>query len=93
LFDATAKILILGGIPRHVLEYTNVGPTKILELACTDCSLDDCIKGISTYSTITEKQGFFIPWFTLHLILLSVCYASPTAVSIIIKEKGLEATE
>jgi hypothetical protein len=35
---------ILGGIPRRVLEVKKKDPTVILEAACEDCQLDDCIK-------------------------------------------------
>jgi hypothetical protein len=50
----------LGGIPRHVLEVTTRPPTQMLEAACTDCSLDDCIKKIGINSTITEKsKGYY----------------------------------
>jgi hypothetical protein len=47
---------ILGGISRHVLEDTTQSPTAILEAACKNCSLDDCIKEIGLDSTITEKS-------------------------------------
>jgi hypothetical protein len=86
---------ILGGIPRHVLEVTTQPPTEMLEAACTDCSLDDCIKKIGMNSTITEKSK------VVHLLVhvtstppytnSSVCYASQTALNIIVRHKGNEA--
>lgn len=83
----------LGGIPRHVLESTKP-PTAMLKEACTDCSLDDCIKKIGINSTITEKskvihslvQVTWAPPFTNS----SVRYASPTALNIIVRQKGIE---
>ncbi|RKP15804.1 hypothetical protein ROZALSC1DRAFT_4961, partial [Rozella allomycis CSF55] len=36
----------LGGIPRYVMEVTTQDPTEILEAACSDCTLVDCIKKI-----------------------------------------------
>jgi hypothetical protein len=85
----------LGGIPRYVLEVTTRPPTQMLEAACTDCSLDDCIKKIGMNSTITEKSK------VVHLLVhvrstppytnSSVCYASQTALNIIVRHKGNEA--
>jgi hypothetical protein len=89
------RFMILGGIPRHVLEDTARDPTQMLEAACSDCSLDDCIKKIGINSTITEKSK------TIHSLIhmsstppftkSSVCYASETAVAIISRSKGKEA--
>jgi hypothetical protein len=85
----------LGGIPRHVLEVTARPPTQMLEAACTDCSLDDCIKKIGMNSTITEKSK------VVHLLVhvtstapytdSSVCYASQAALNVIVRNKGNEA--
>ena len=86
---------ILGGIPRHVLEVTTQPPTEMLEAACTECSLDDCIKKIGINSSITEKSK------VVHLLVhvtstppytkSSVCYASQTALKIIVRHKADEA--
>jgi hypothetical protein len=85
----------LGGIPRHVLEVTARPPTQMLEAACTDCSLDDCIKKIGMNSTSTEKSK------VVHLLVhvastapytdSSVCYASQAALNVIVRNKGNEA--
>jgi hypothetical protein len=86
---------ILGGIPRHVLEVTTQSPREMLEAACSSCSLDDCIKKIGLNSTITEHSN------VVHLLVhvtsttpytnSSVCFASQTALDIIVREKGKEA--
>ncbi|KAL3815268.1 hypothetical protein ACHAXA_001880 [Cyclostephanos tholiformis] len=86
---------ILGGIPRHVLEDTTQSPLLMLDAACADCSLNDCIKKIGINSTITDKSKVIHslvhmtsdPPFTNS----SVCYASPTALNIIVKYMGDEA--
>jgi len=85
----------LGGIPRHVLEVTTRPPTQMLEAACTDCSLDDCIKKIGMNSTITERSK------VVHLLVhvtstspytdSSVRYASQAALNVIVRNKGNEA--
>jgi hypothetical protein len=89
------RFSILGGIPRHVLDDTTQSPRAILEAACKNCSLDDCIKEIGLNSTITEKSK------VVHSLVLitsappftssSVCYASPTALNIIVQHRGDEA--
>jgi hypothetical protein len=86
---------ILGGIPRYVFEFTKKAPEEILEAACTDCSLDDCIKKIGINSTITEKSKVIhslvhitaTPPFTKS----TVCYASKAALDMIVRNKGIEA--
>jgi hypothetical protein len=86
---------ILGGIPRHVLEDTTQSPKLMLESACKKCSLDDCIREIGMDSAITDKSKVIHslvhmtsdPPFTNS----SVCYASPTALNIIVKYRGDEA--
>ena len=86
---------ILGGIPRHVLEVTRYTPREILEGACSECSLDDCIKKIGMDSVITDKSKVIHslvhmtsdPPFTNS----SVCYASQTALNIIVRQRGIEA--
>ncbi len=85
---------ILGGIPRHVLEFTARHPRQMLESACTDCSLDDCIKKIGLNSTITEKSK--VVHLLVHVTSVapytksSVRYSSPAAVNIIVREKRKE---
>ena len=89
------RFSILGGIPRHVLEDTTQSPILMLEAACADCSLDDCIKKIGINSTITGKSKVIHslvhmtsdPPFTNS----SVCYASQTALDTICRQKGMEA--
>jgi hypothetical protein len=86
---------ILGGIPRHVLEITENSPTQILKEACSDCTLDNCIRKIGIHSRITESSK------SLHALVhmtsvspyteSSVCYASPTAVEIIVREKRIRS--
>ncbi len=84
---------ILGGIPRHVLEVTKNTPTKILENACTDCSLNDCIKKIGMDSVINDKSE--VVQSLVHVTSTSpftdCCYASQTALNIIVQHKGREA--
>jgi hypothetical protein len=85
----------LGGIPRHVLEVTTRSPTQMLDAACTECSLDDCIKKIGMNSTITDNSK------VVHLLVhvtstapytdSSVCYASQAALNSIVRNKGNEA--
>eukprot|EP00804_Cyclotella_cryptica_P011831 CCRYP_015337-RA/>CCRYP_015337-RA protein AED:0.32 eAED:0.78 QI:201/0/0/1/0/0/3/0/612 len=89
------RFRILGGIPRHVLEVTKKDPTVILEAACEDCELDDCIKKIGLNSTITEKSK------AVHSLVhitsdppyteSSVRYASAEAIDIIVRQKGEDA--
>eukprot|EP00557_Chaetoceros_sp_GSL56_P003743 CAMPEP_0176496978 /NCGR_PEP_ID=MMETSP0200_2-20121128/11477_1 /TAXON_ID=947934 /ORGANISM="Chaetoceros sp., Strain GSL56" /LENGTH=475 /DNA_ID=CAMNT_0017894957 /DNA_START=66 /DNA_END=1490 /DNA_ORIENTATION=+ len=88
------RFQILGGIPRLVLEDTSKNPTQILEVACKNCSLEDCMKNIGLDSTLSEKSLMVIhslihmtstPPFTEP----SVCFASEAAMSIIVKNKGL----
>ncbi|KAI3631921.1 hypothetical protein MIR68_009757 [Amoeboaphelidium protococcarum] len=80
---------------RHVLEVTTESPTEMLEVACTDHSLGDCILKISMDSTITKNRRLFI--FLVHITSTapytssSVCYASQTALDIIVRRQGKEA--
>jgi hypothetical protein len=86
---------ILGGIPRHVFECTKEEPTKMLEAACRECSLDDCLNTVGLNSTITEKLK--VVHLLIHILSTppytnsSVDYASQTALDIIVREKGVEA--
>jgi hypothetical protein len=92
--DWRNRFEILGGIPHNVLQNTTETPTLILEGACSDCTLDDCIRKIHAHSRITESSKAVhtlvhmssVPPYTNS----SVCYASPTAVHIIVQNKGLE---
>ncbi len=85
----------LGGIPRHVLEVTTEPPTQMLEAACKNCSLDDCINIIGINSTITEKSK--VVHILVHVTSTapytnsSLCYASQAALDVIVRHKGNEA--
>ena len=89
------RFTILGGIPRHVLEVTRYTPAAILESACKKCSLNDCIKEIGLNSTITDKS--MVVHSLVHVTSVhpftnsSVCYASQTALNIIVRQKGIKA--
>ncbi len=89
------RFRILGGIPRHVLEVTSDNPTELLHAACKKCELDDCIKIVGLDSTITDKSK--VIHSLVHITSThpftksSVCYASETALDIIVAEKGDEA--
>ena len=91
--DWLDRFKILGGIPRHVLESTSQNPTMILEVACTQCSLDDCIKKIGLNSMITENVIHSLVHITSFppFTESSVQYASEAAVSIIVREKGINS--
>jgi hypothetical protein len=86
---------ILGGIPRHVFEVTTQPPTELLKAACKQCKLKDCTMMIGLNSTITEKSK--IVHSLIHVTSgfpftsSSVCYASLTALKIIVRNKGDEA--
>ncbi|KAL7479505.1 hypothetical protein ACHAW6_005231 [Cyclotella cf. meneghiniana] len=89
------RFIILGGIPRHVLEVRTKTPTAILEAACSDCSLADCIKNLGINSSMTEKSKAVHslvhmtsnPPFTKSSMEL----ASPTARNIIVQCKAVTA--
>jgi hypothetical protein len=97
------RFKILGGIPRYVLEDTTDEPTKLLEKACKQCELDDCIKLIGLDSTITDKSK--VVHALVHITSSqtvsnpsalpftesSVQFASQTALDIIVQYKGTEA--
>ncbi len=84
------RFTVLGGVPRHVLGDTVENPTEMLERACKECSLDDCVK-------TAEKSK------VVHLLVhvtstepytqSSVRYASQTALNIIVRNKGIEAKQ
>jgi hypothetical protein len=93
--DWHERFIILGGIPRHVLEVTTDNPTELLEAACRQCELNDCIKIIGLNSTITDKSK--VVHSLVHITSTSpftkssVSYASATALDIIVANKGAEA--
>jgi hypothetical protein len=86
---------ILGGIPRNVLEVTDEPPAELLETACTDISLNDCIKKIGMNSKITEKSK--VVHRLVHVTSTapythsSVRFASQVALDVIVRNKGVEA--
>lgn len=89
------RFKILGGIPRYVFEVVSDNPRELLEAACRQCELNDCINIIGLNSTITDKSK------VLHSLVhitstdpftqSSVSYASATALEIIVANKGHEA--
>ena len=89
------RFRILGGIPRNVLENTKKSPTQILEAACSNATLEECIKRIGPNSEISEKSN------VIHCLIhinstapftdYSVSYASETALNIIARSKEVEA--
>ena len=93
--DWRERFRVLGGIPRHVLEGTTDNPTELLEAACEECELDDCIKKIGLNSTITDKSK--VVHSLVHITSThpftksSVSYASATALDIIVANKGAKA--
>ena len=93
--DWLERFRILGGIPRHVLEVTDYSPKALLEAACKQCDLNDCIKIVGLDSTITEKSK--VVHSLVHITSTSpftqssVSYASATALDIIVANKGAEA--
>ena len=95
VIDWRDRFKILGGIPRHVLEDTHYEPTKLLQTACKQCDLDDCINIIGLESTITDKSKVVhsLVHMTSDLPFTepSVTFASQTALAIIVEFKGTEA--
>jgi hypothetical protein len=95
VLDWRNRFEILGGIPRHVLEDTKYEPTKLLQAACKQCNLDDCIKIIGLDSTITDKSK--VVHSLVHMTSAlpftesSVKFASQAALDIIVEYKGTEA--
>ena len=93
--DWRERFRVLGGIPRHVLEGTTDNPKALLEAACKECELDDCIKTIGLNSTITDKSK--VVHSLVHITSThpftksSVSYASATALDIIVANKGAKA--
>jgi hypothetical protein len=69
-----------------------MAPTEILDVACSNCTLDDCFKIIGLNSTIEEKSVHFLihvtssPPFTKSF----VCYASHAAMTSIVRNKNTE---
>jgi hypothetical protein len=70
-------------------------PRELLEGACSECLLDDCIKKIGMDSAITDKSKVIHSLIHVELVhpftTSSVRYASPTALNIIVQYKGIEA--
>ena len=93
--DWMERFRILGGIPRHVLEVTDHSPMALLQAACRQCELNDCIKIVSLDSTITDKSKVIhalVHITTTHPFTeASVSYASSAALDIIVAYKGFEA--
>lgn len=93
--DWSNRFDILGGIPRHVLEVTSIDSTQLLQAACKQCDLNDCIKIIGLNSTITDKSkavhSLVHVTSTSPFTDSSVTYASQTALDIIVANKGVEA--
>lgn len=93
--DWESRFEILGGIPRHVLEYTKVDPMLILQRACKQCELNDCIRVVGLDSSITEKSksvhSLVHITSTFPFTESSVVYASEVALDVIVAAKGLEA--
>jgi hypothetical protein len=93
--DWMERFRILGGIPRHVLEVTDHSPKALLEAACRQCELNDCIKIVGLDSTITDISK--VAHSLVHITSThpftksSVSYASETALDIIVANKGAEA--
>jgi hypothetical protein len=89
------RFKILGGIPQHVLKDTKYDPTTLLEVACTDCTLDDCIEEVNMSITNTNKSNAIHCLIHIHsedpYTESSVCYASETALEIIVQKKRIEA--
>ncbi|KAH9084455.1 hypothetical protein LEN26_003971, partial [Aphanomyces euteiches] len=50
------RFVLLGGIPRSVLEKTSRKASKILDAACVECDLNDCMKVVGCDSTITPAS-------------------------------------
>jgi hypothetical protein len=89
------RFRVLGGIPRHVLEITTDNPIKLLEKACKQCDIIDCIKIIGRDNEITDKSK--VIHSLVHIITsnpfteCSVYYASKTAMDIIIANNNIGA--
>jgi hypothetical protein len=94
VIDWQERFRILGGIPRHVLEVTTDNPTKLLEAACMQCDLFDCIQIIHLNSTISTYCVHSLVHMTSTYPFTdsSVSYASATALDIIVANKRVEAT-
>ena len=88
------RFVILGGIPRFVLESTELPAISILEAACSEFSLDDCIRKIGMNSEITDKSKVIHSLVHVKSVSpftqSSVCFASETALNVIYREKYLK---
>jgi hypothetical protein len=100
-FNVPAKVKwidrfrILGGIPRFLFENTSQEPRAILEKACSDVTLQECIRRIGPNSEITGKSKIIHCLIHINSISpytdCSVSFASKTALDIIARRKGMEA--
>jgi hypothetical protein len=81
------RFIVLGGVPRYVLEDVSKHPESLLRSACRECSLDDTIHVVSIDSEITAKTKVVQKLIHLHskdpYTEAEVCYASPAAIRII----------
>lgn len=81
------RFIVLGGVPRYVLEDVSRHPESLLRSACRECSLDDAIHVVSIDSEITTKTKVVQKLIHLHSQTpyneAEVRYASPVAVKII----------
>ncbi|KAI8896574.1 hypothetical protein BC833DRAFT_528106, partial [Globomyces pollinis-pini] len=93
LADWNNRFDILGGIPRHVLEVTGTDATQLLQAACKQCTLKDCIRIIALDSTTTDTDLHCLVHITSASPFTesSVCYASKVALDIIVQNIGEEA--
>ena len=85
------RFTYLGGIPRLVLEKTDMGPTAILAQACQSCSLDSCLSAVGPVSTISDESN--VIHYLLHLYSTdpytepSVVFASKRALDLLVRAK------
>jgi hypothetical protein len=95
VLDWRYRLEILGENPRLVFEDTRYEPKKLLQAACKQCNLDDCIKIIGLDSTISDKSK--VVHSLVHMTSAlpftesSVKFASQAALDIIVQEKRTEA--
>lgn len=82
---------ILGGAPRLVLEKITVAPKTIVLNACTQCSVEQCIRVVSILPDITHKTK--ITKVLIHIqsespyTVPTIQYASQTALQTIARDK------
>ena len=88
--DWQERFTYLGGIPRLVLEKARVDPSSIINQACKECSLRDCLNEFGPLDSIAEKTQ------RIHCLLHinssnpytkpSVVFASREALNMIVNE-------